>query len=71
MLLNDKSELTATIKQLHALPTWNPLAQVVIFFLRGKWKLMLPPNLITSLINKSLFSNGATRVGGTNSRSYC
>lgn len=36
MLLNDKSELSATIKQLHALPTWNPLAQVVIFFLRGK-----------------------------------
>lgn len=34
MLLNDKSELAANIKQLHALPTWNPLAQVVIFFLR-------------------------------------
>lgn len=34
MLLNDKSELKANIKQLHALPTWNPLAQVVIFFLR-------------------------------------
>lgn len=33
MLLNDKSELAANIKQLHALPTWNPLAQVVIFFL--------------------------------------
>lgn len=34
MLMNDKSELAANIKQLHALPTWNPLAQVVIFFLR-------------------------------------
>lgn len=34
MMLNDRSELEANIKQLHALPTWNPLAQVVIFFLR-------------------------------------
>ncbi|XP_059611138.1 uncharacterized protein LOC132258050 [Phlebotomus argentipes] len=31
MLLKDSSELNRTIKQLHALPTWNPLAQVVVF----------------------------------------
>lgn len=31
MLLADSSELNRTIKQLHALPTWNPLAQVVVY----------------------------------------
>uniref|UniRef100_A0A1B0CXD1 Uncharacterized protein n=1 Tax=Lutzomyia longipalpis TaxID=7200 RepID=A0A1B0CXD1_LUTLO len=31
MLIKDSSELAQTIKQLHALPTWNPLAQVVVY----------------------------------------
>ncbi|GAB0100425.1 ionotropic receptor 87a [Sergentomyia squamirostris] len=31
MILKDSSELGRTIKQLHALPTWNPLAQVVVY----------------------------------------
>jgi hypothetical protein len=32
MLIEDSSELEATIHQLKGLPTWNPLAQVVVVF---------------------------------------
>jgi hypothetical protein len=32
MLIEDSSELEATVHQLKGLPTWNPLAQVVVLF---------------------------------------
>lgn len=60
MLLNDKSEMTAIIKQLRALPTWNPLAQVLVFFLRAMHQTELDEQTVSVLME--LFRSSVLNV---------